>query len=509
MIHEVFKLQTLPRVGFQSGPNIFSLFELDSDGLMQPQQTSRLRSKLASVSEYDFQSSLWQEGTPQCNSSSHYNFIPECFGGGGTFKNLTTLLNPYFVQLPSGINTGLLTQYIPRINSSVQYSNVSVDEFPPNCKDKGDAYYIEYAASESNGNIFRIQVCMPDDQSKSPWQETQDRQDISESLFLNITFGDPDTLDWNPENATFKISANTTLGYFELPNYRNKLKSGPLLTKDPYNQSTEPGLISPYTLRRSLQVNESDGGSLHINESDGGFEFHKVGNKGPLAMLTAALFEPGSFIATQIPTNITDPFDPDSTKQAALPCTIPPLALLLSDHSPTYRCIEGPFDISTGFSYLSDWIGSFYYGIDMQNALHAAVILACQVWLTTGQGNTTVWYDMGQDFVRPKISATGLIVISILLAADLFLLLALALYICLSYTWTSSFDPLIMMRLGATRADELPLMINSPAEEKKMRSVLENMPGWVGDGKPDDEDAGVLALGASAPLRSGRHYLVG
>lgn len=496
MNEEYFKFQTVPEIGFQ-GADIDWLLSNGND--TNAQQTTRLRNMLASVSDTDFQSEIWQEDAPQCsgNSSTDYNVTPECYDGGPTFKNISGLLHPYLAQLPSGYNTGLLRQYVPRINSSVEYSNVSVNEFPPNCTDIPGAYYIEYAAFDQNMTSVQVQVCMPNDQSKSPWRMTQDRQDISESLFLNFTFG---TLynpysELNPPNATFKLSANTTLGYFELPNYRIGPNGGPLLTN--YNQSLG-------TSKRSLQ----------FNEGDGDLEFFDVSNKGPLAMLTAALFEPGSYIATQIPKNTTasgGPLNPEC-KPASLPCTIAPLDLLLNSGGKIYSCYTK--DGYTNDDYLFyHWIGGFYemndIGKDMRKALHAAVILASQVWLTTGNGMTIVEYDMGQDFVRPKISATGVIVISILLAADLFLLLALALYIRLSYTWTSSFDPLTMMRLGARRADILPLMINSPAEEKKIRSVLENMPGWIGDGRPDDEDAGVLALGALAPLRPERPYLLG
>ena len=39
----------------------------------------------------------------------------------------------------------------------------------------------------------------------------------------------------NPANATFKATVNTTLGYYELPNYNNSGNPGPLLARDPHN----------------------------------------------------------------------------------------------------------------------------------------------------------------------------------------------------------------------------------------------------------------------------------
>ena len=93
-----------------------------------------------------------------------------------------------------------------------------------------------------------------------------------------------------------------------------------------------------------------------------------------------------------------------------------------------------------------------------------------------------------------------MILLLILLAIDLFLLLALATYVSFSYTWTPSFNSSVMMRLDAARADELLLQVIS-SEVKKTRAVREQMPGWVGDARPDD-DVAVLTIETIAPLKS-------
>jgi len=59
---------------------------------------------------------------------------------------------------------------------------------------------------------------MPDNMSQSPWKATRDRQDISEEMFLNLTYGtliNPVTFGKPPDNMTLKLVVNTTLGYFE------------------------------------------------------------------------------------------------------------------------------------------------------------------------------------------------------------------------------------------------------------------------------------------------------
>ncbi len=226
-------------------------------------------------------------------------------------------------------------------------------------------------------------------------------------------------------------------------------------------------------------------------------------------MLTLAMFDPGSFIATQF-TNLGPKPSPDEkyipvSDRPVVPCTVAPLNLLLGTHvGVAYQCSQEPFIQDEAFGSVSGWLSKFYNINAMQNALHAGVILASQGWLNSVNGALTVQYDLGSDSSRPKISTTGVILLSILLGIDLFLLLALGAYASFSYTWTSSYDSLAMMRQGAARADELGLQVS----EGEAKRIFETMPGWLGDAAPG-EDVGVLAIGAGAPLRKGRGYLGG
>ena len=222
-------------------------------------------------------------------------------------------------------------------------------------------------------------------------------------------------------------------------------------------------------------------------------------------MVAAAMFDQGSFIATQLPRE-KQIFAPGSELQSG-PCIVKPLGLLLKA-SDRGVCNNLPSDDDDIYRIVTSWLDSFYQP-DTQNALHAAVIMASFLWLTSStRGYGTVDYDMGVDSIRPKISTIGVILVSSLLGLYLFLLLALATYTCLSHTWTSSFDASAMMRIGAARAQELPLRVLSSKEEEKARAVRQLMSGWVGDARPG-EDMGVLALGATAQLKAGRGYLPG
>ena len=305
------------------------------------------------------------------------------------------------------------------------------------------------------------------------------------------------TLDDNPGNITFKLTVSTTIGYFELPNYNNSQIAGPLLANDPHDTcvDNEGQCLIQWLSKRSLQT----------NESSTSFAIDEVSNLGPLAMIVAAMFEPGSFIATQIPQQEITPPDMLLGPTRPSPCAIPPLISLLNNPVEDELCVDEPFYADDGYASISRWLTSFYDIDSMQNALHAAALLASQSWLSNTVGSLTVWYDMGQESTRPKIPSAGVILLSTLLAIDLLLLLAVAIYISFSYTWAENCDSSAMMRLGAARANELPLQVISSEGKEKTRAMLGRMPGWVGDARPDDE-VGALAIGATVPLKAGRRY---
>lgn len=77
---------------------------------------------------------------------------------------------------------------------------------------------------------------MPRDLTTSPWKSTRDRQDFTEEVYLNVTLihYNVNKLNQDQQNSTFyKVTLDTTAGYFELPNYMNGEVAKPLLKKDP------------------------------------------------------------------------------------------------------------------------------------------------------------------------------------------------------------------------------------------------------------------------------------
>lgn len=165
-----------------------------------------------------------------------------CNYAGVTFASMPTLENPFLAQLPSGNNTCLIQQFLPRINSTAQYQKVSANEFPKVCDQIDGSFYVNYFnVNDLYSTAWGLEACMPANVKQSPWKSTRDHQDFTEELYLNVTLigyeGLFMTLDgferFSGNHTFYKVNLDTTAGYFELPNYMDGGRAGPLLDKDP------------------------------------------------------------------------------------------------------------------------------------------------------------------------------------------------------------------------------------------------------------------------------------
>jgi len=208
------------------------------------------RTSLTTANIVDFQSRLWTGQPINCSASMYTTFVSgrmpeECIVSrpGNTFANMSLLPDPFIAELPTNYSTGLIRQYLPRINSTARRDVISEAEFPADCESRQDAFYARYAAINPNyirmtgWGTWSLVVCMPANTSQSPWLATRNRQHFSEELFLNISVlsASPVKSNKTPEQrgGLFKITLETTAGYFELPNYMNDEQPGPLLDWDP------------------------------------------------------------------------------------------------------------------------------------------------------------------------------------------------------------------------------------------------------------------------------------
>lgn len=526
-------------------PDILDFFE-NLGGGVQPNIVSVFtRSSISSTFASDLQSWLWTSeplacSPPPANSDSTQEFCPQA---GATLATWSSFVDPFVAPLPGGFNTGLITQFAPRLNSSVTREFISDSEFPANCDTLPGAFYAHYyedapvTGNSIQGN-WSLMACMPADQSNSPWNATRDRQDISETLYLNISVDSLNT-QGVPNVGVVRITLNSTLGYFELPNYSNGQLPGPLLSSDPFVEFCPQGTSN--CLNPAPQSAPVPGQRLKRSElpdtlagmSSSAAVLQTVDNNGPLLNLALALFGQNSYVANRFQnpgiyvwnqTSIQEEETvnsgvPEKVYEAVCVDFEPMTGLFTSDIAATNYETVGITNTAQGYAgcisvinnqnssmedQLETWLLSLTNGNGQEtsvSAWEAAAFLANQAWLLRGATNPSleVSYDMGVDTEITVVSLAGIIFISVLMGLFHIPLLILAWYGTRSYAWVGELDAFVMMRVGAAMTHDIPFAY---VDDMDKVGVLDSTPGWVGDASEDGHGpAGGLGLGAPRPLK--------
>ncbi|KAK5069198.1 hypothetical protein LTR64_008648 [Lithohypha guttulata] len=516
--------------------DLLDLFGRNDTSSQNSDSVPLLRRMLESVSSADLQLHLWTNLTVEacaeplsgqdvltladtladygsiCGVSASLEFLAleyrhthgrVSYDGVDPWQNLTALQHPFLAQLPNNFTTGVLQQFIPRINTSATYDSIGESDFPSDCGTYPGSFYAEYSGTSDGWDVT---VCMPGDQRSSPWKATHLRQDFSESLFLKIN------------GQCFKATVNTTAGYFELPSYANHQQFSDILDRDPIELCgascpPEGGTVAEDNLKGANPREEVlyDGPIIPLPVGPPPSEIQNlelVRNKGPLLTTALALFGNNSFLAqrTSHPEAFTKTNNAESTCIDTLP--LGKLAQL--------PCINSTQDAS---SQISSWLRLFTE-VDADGdtsarprtsiLLNQAAFLSNEILLTWQnstsrypQSYMTISYDHGTNTLVPKISDTGIIVVSIVLAAQLLGLSILVVYACWTGLWTNSLDAFTMLRFGAAVGENrLPLWL---AKDIDNLAVLHQLPGWVGHASRS-ETVGQLALGSPDKIRSGMSY---
>ncbi|KAF8809808.1 hypothetical protein BYT27DRAFT_7187068 [Phlegmacium glaucopus] len=490
-----------------------------------------VRSALTYTSSTDVQSCLWTGSAIKCSNDTQSG---PCALGGITLANMSLLPQPFLAQLPSGYNTGLVRQFLPRINSSATREMITEADFPKNCDTLPGSFYVNYANTyldDFGGPLslvlsygWHLIACMPANQQDSPWKLVRTRQDFSEELYLNLSVMDMPLPVRDGATGLFKITVNTTVGFFELPNYMNGQLPGPLLDDDPshYCDSDRDCIHQVDDLHPIGDYNLTSRSPLA-----GGA---RPPSRGPLLTTAIALFGGGSFIADRVTNpeiyinNITESVDINNvTESPYLECIDQaPLVGLLGDFlgqsdittiagNMLDPCVlrinanDGNSIQQTIVKFINTLYDDDYDGERIKNAFESAAFLANEALLKHGALFPTfaVSYDAGADTVVPAISRAGIILISLLLAVDLLSLVAMALYSAQTPCWTDQLDAFAMMRIGAAIAESIPFRVADTTDRIK---VLDEIPGWVGDATEGKGKVGELGIGARVPLKGRRKY---
>jgi len=358
----------------------------------------------------------------------------------------------------------------------------------------------------------------------SPWKDTPDRQDITEEFWLDYqrtlldgAWGITD----GGSNYTQHCYGNSTLGYFELPNYWNGQVVGPLLDKVPPNG---PSL----TYRNGSSQHLTGGIPLGPASS-------REGVSGPVSgpFLTAimAIFGPNTFFttaaansnATSSSTNLPlcaqlrYPFTSFADYHHSTDSAGGSFSTDWTPRSAPLRChrSESPYDpVPSLLQALMSWLPNFGDHDKAIAAFTLTTYAAANAMLNVGPGQAIEGYFLstspGTSIQKPDITFTGMAVVSILLAVQIIGLTLMAVYASRKVTWTAALDSWAMLRLGAEiGTGNLPAV---SAFEAKRAGVLDAQKGWVGElvveGREGEVTLRELGLGGEERVRGGVLYRI-
>lgn len=436
------------------------------------------RNKLASVKKMEAQSRLWSDisvctkrSAPEQAANCQANFQTT------TLSELFYLKDPYWAHPIFNFNTGALTQFTPRLNSSSMYEILEDRPLPQDCRANTDALYVHYDASRYNATF-----CMLNIHGRSPWSFQRTRQDFTEELYIRVSRG-------GDRKYSAKITMNTTAGYFELPSYMSK-SAGLLMNQDPIKKCNE-------TQRCKYQWGPDPVGTE--SNTSHATERPPASSKGPLATIALALFGPGSIMDDKV--EVGGNATADSCARAV------PLADFFGAGQPCFDASSSSTADESRASYLANFLTESEADAVITIAMDAAAFLVHDAWMTFTLGGFSLARLTGPDVSAPDLSDTSMVVLSVLLGIFLACLLAMSVFCSLTPGWTDKLDSFAMLRIGAAQPRSFPLMVSYRADHVE---ALDRVPGWVGDRTDykgeDAEHVCELGLGVQVPLKQSHRY---
>ncbi|KAF9633150.1 hypothetical protein BFW01_g4044 [Lasiodiplodia theobromae] len=444
--------------------SIAHISDIPGTAIYTNRDTVKLRKQLAIWEEKSCEPRLWMSGPRENVTNWQQRCAREGEEGWG-FENLDKLSDPFIAQLPYGFSTGFKQEYAPRINTSVSYESIAVEDAPEGCFSLEDdsrfvKYHYEYVHPFRSYQSWNLSTCIPSSALITPIKETRDRQDFDEVFYLNLTRRDELVYD----TGTFKVSARTTIGYFELPSYANGNQPGPLLDVYPWNADEKPP---------NSTAEDSPGVTYELLEDD--------------LVPLGTLLDENSYTAAPVHYCIATDEASRSEWRGRVPFN---------------RTVDPPFDVRS-------WMDGFFVAEDrVRAALTAAAFMADEIWLTDPQvyGTLAVSVDEGVDVVAPVMPLAGVIVGSLLLGVFLGALWVLLVFAARQRRarWTGTLDAWAMLRMGAGVGVGALVAAGTGKED----DVLDALPGFMGDARPEG-DVGRLGVGAEAELNWKRKYEAG
>lgn len=233
---------------------------------------------------------------------------------------------------------------------------------------------------------------------------------------------------------------------------------------------------------------------------NGTFYLEFVASKGPLALITLALFGQDAFI---------DPKSHNLTKVRDLSSPLnsicyeyAPLALLFDQKG--LPCNNGYITPCT------KWVNAFSSPLMAIPALNQAAFLANQAILQATAGSSSLYIHSRShlEYLRPEISTGTVIGLSVLIGGFLFLLVFMCVMTLTQVAWAGSLDSRAIVRMSAALSGCLPSSEDWGKDLRRREELLDLLPGHIGDAEPE-APVGRLSVGAEGVLKWRRRYWKG
>ncbi|GAW20596.1 hypothetical protein ANO14919_101040 [Xylariales sp. No.14919] len=442
-----------------------------------------ITAKLSTESNKGPQPLLWYEGPAPPSTT---------FPTTSVFPRAKSI--PYAAAFPPSVDTGVLRYHVMRLNTSVQCEAISRDQFPDTCLGPEPLYgnlSLPSLDDDSNAGTPDILVrwCVPGNMSASPWALNRDRQDISEDLFVDAFLPDGAYSEGLRESFTTHCWANTTRGYFELPNSHTNFTAGPLIER--WNSSAEwPS--STNDLPEDNRYSSFEQWPYLTNYPYGGYD---QSTPGPLTTAMMSMLGEESWMKPL--QNISVATDPATIKAIYTNmCTTGGIPFLLWENGSGFSYYRAYCGLSGGSSGRTlyqvrlqayGWFDYFSSTGRVNETLTAAAFFANEATLTraaTPKGLSTdagyVYTSAGVTVHKPSIPLPAVIVISILLGVEVLAVLALLAFIYRKPTFTSRLDALVIATIGAQLSAtgvELPHLNEAG---KAWHKILQEHDGVIG-----------------------------
>ncbi|KAI0161798.1 hypothetical protein GGR52DRAFT_586027 [Hypoxylon sp. FL1284] len=485
--------------------------------------------RLVTVSDVEAQPNLWPISPIPNDLASDY-LTPSIRRIFMSYRSYSGKLEPdFFVTgLENGTNTGVLREHAVRLNSSVRCEYIQQADIPSPCPG------VRPFEVRIERQGLKLSVCVPGNAAQFPFTPSRHRQDIVEDLYLH--FEEPHNLTRLNSNTTIRCTASTSRGYFELGNEQNHYVYGPLLDRWPDPDDITANFNDFWGedagWARPTEGDTSTAGTSDMLPAERPIAspFNNYDNEeamlvpGPLMISTEVLF--GNYSFLRFLADNTTGMTPAQTYSAVCGHGSIPfsqvLFLISRDGGPQSFCgdvVDRALSRNEVDDHLTRIVAShartFNGTNDAEYALMMSIYFANRAVLTKTVlaempfNMRNIYSSPGLIMVRPTMTMTSLIAISILIFLQT---LGLAVIVWLIYsvpTWASAFDAMQVARIGKTLDDSdlPPLGPVKPEDEKRLTkidaligrviesnsAIRENGAGDEGPEKPTDRVR--LALG--------------